>query len=115
MNTTLSTVGEPPYDYPGAVYDPGLWAEVGMLPPVEPYVRQIPSPYADGSGTRYSCGAQVWVYYASEDRWYLDHSGTGASSLEGAMARALSYVLELTAHRAAIVQENATVIDGDRR
>jgi hypothetical protein len=111
--TALTPVGVPPYDYPGAVYDPGLWAEVGLLPPVKPYVEPV---RRLGGETYYVCGAQVWVYYLASigrdfDSWELDSIGTTATTSDEAMRLAIGYMPEMAAHRASVMQENATVID----
>jgi hypothetical protein len=106
--SALTPLGTPPFDYDGAVYDPALWAEVGMLPPVEPYVRA----FENYTGEQvYSCGAQVWVYYADQDRWHLDSTTTGAKGLVEAGRRARWAIPEMEAHRAAVLQANATVVD----
>lgn len=104
----LTPVGVPPYDYPGASYDPALWAEVDALPPVE---IEVEVRDRDGRACFEPC-VNLWVYYADLDRWLLDWiTGPSAVTSAEAMAIAISLVPEMETYRREVLQENATVID----
>jgi hypothetical protein len=97
-------------DYPGGAYDPDWWAEVGMWPPAEIYVRPCDSDAYPSLAGRYSCGAYCWVPYPHG--WDLDSIETSADSLAEGLRTALAYGLELELSRPTRVLEARLQAEG---